>query len=171
MTPAVWQRLDQVARNLVPFSLTLLLGFLGTVPIFFPGYKPVAPAMTLIAVYYWSIFRPDLMPPIAVFALGFFHDLLSGTPLGLSAFILLLVRSAVVSQRRFFMGNSFFIMWGGFLLISAGAMALAWEIISWLESSFVHATPAFFQFLITLALFPAFTWFFVRMQQLFLRQE
>lgn len=166
----LWQRLDLFARNLSPLAITLSLVVIGVLPMHVPGFVTIVPALSLMAVYYWSIFRPDLMSGFAVFCVGLFQDILSGMPLGVSALVLLLVRVTVVSKRRFFMGNSFLVMWGGFLLVAAGAMALTWEFISILNATLAHPSSLIFQYLLTLALFPCFTWLFIRAQQAFLRQ-
>ncbi len=82
---------DSVARHLIPLLLAIGFVVLGTLPYQIPLLGPVFPAMTLVVVYFWSIYRPELLPAAAVFLVGFFQDVLSGAPLGLSSFVLLLV--------------------------------------------------------------------------------
>ena len=67
-----------------------------------PGYAALAPAFTLMAVYHWTIYRPDLLPPIGLFAIGLAQDLLTGAPIGVGALMLLLARGAVLRYRRLF---------------------------------------------------------------------
>lgn len=165
----LWQRLDLVARNFSPLAITLCLVMICVLPMHVPGFGSIVPALSLMAVYYWSIFRPDLMSVFAVFCVGLFQDILFGLPLGVSALVLLLVRLTVVSKRRFFMGNSFLVMWWGFMLVAAGAQALTWEFLSILNARMIYPAPLIFQYLLTLALFPCFTWLFIRAQQAFLR--
>ena len=166
----LWSRLDFVARSLLPMAITLLLAVASGLPTHIPSLGAVSPLLSLMAVYYWSIFRPDLMPPFAVFGAGFFQDILFSTPLGAFAFIFLLVRVIVVAQRRFFIGNSFVVMWWGFMLVAVGALALAWGITSLLNMTLISASGVIFQAFLTLSLFPCFAWFFFRVQQAFLRQ-
>ena len=78
----LWNRLDLVARSLSPMAITLLLVMVSVLPMHIPFFGTVSPVLSLMAVYYWSIFRPDLMPSFAVFGAGLFQDILSGTPLG-----------------------------------------------------------------------------------------
>ncbi|MBT4770771.1 MAG: rod shape-determining protein MreD [Rhodospirillaceae bacterium] len=167
---SLWHRLDFIARNLSPFAITLFLVVLSVVPTHIPGFGTIVPALSLMAVYYWSIFRPDLIPAWTVFLVGLFQDILVSTPLGLHALILLLVRATVVSRRRFFMGNSFFIMWGGFMLVAAGALAIGWEVLSLLNLTMINPSSLAFQYFLTVGLFPCFTWLFIRVQQAFLPQ-
>jgi rod shape-determining protein MreD len=39
-------------------------------PVKIPGYAALTPAITLMAAYHWTIYRPDLLPRIALFAVG-----------------------------------------------------------------------------------------------------
>jgi len=165
----IWQRLDTIARRILPIAITLLLAMAAAVPLHIPGSSVLIPAVTLVSVYYWTIFRPDLMPAPAVFAIGLFQDVLSGTPLGVNALVLLLVFAVVLGQRRFFLGKSFLVMWWGFVLIVAGALACTWMILSSLERAIINPLPAVFQGTVTLALFPILTRIFIRSQQALLR--
>jgi hypothetical protein len=98
--PTSIQRLDRNARKLLPSLTALLLGLLVVVPIGIPQWGRLAPPLMLVAVYYWSLSRPGLMPPSAAFVLGLFQDLLTGAPLGSGALILVLVQWILRSQQR-----------------------------------------------------------------------
>jgi rod shape-determining protein MreD len=165
-----WSRLDFVARSLLPMAITLLLAVASGLPTHIPSLGAVSPLLSLMAVYYWSIFRPDLMSSFAVFGAGLFQDILSSTPLGAFAFVFLLVRVVLVAQRRFFINNSFVVMWWGFILVAVGSLALAWVITSLLNMTLISASGVIFQAFLTLSLFPCFAWFFFRVQQAFLQQ-
>lgn len=165
-----WQRLDTWARRLLPFAVTVLLVMLSVTPLHLPGLGAVAPALSLMAVYYWAIFRPELMPAPAVFAVGLFEDVLHGLPLGVTALALLSVFGVVSSQRRFFLGKSFLVMWWGFMLVAAGVTAGMWLLLSALHGTLLAPGPAALRFALTLALFPFFTWLFIRAQRAFLQQ-
>lgn len=170
MYGTLWHRLDAWARKLLPFAMTVFLVMLSVTPLHIPGLGAVAPALSLIAVYYWAIFRPDLLPAPAVFAVGLFQDVLGGLPLGVTALAWLVVFGIVSSQRRFFLGKSFLVMWWGFVLIAAGVTAAMWLLLSALFGTLLASGPVVVQFLLTVALFPAFTWVFIRAQRALLQQ-
>jgi rod shape-determining protein MreD len=170
MQATLWHWLDAWARKLLPFTITAFLVMLSVTPLHIPGLGTVAPALSLMAVYYWAIFRPDLLPAPAVFAIGLFQDILGGLPLGVTALVLLVVFEIVSSQRRFFLGKSFLVMWWGFMLIAAGATAAMWLLLSTLFATPLAPGPAVVQFLLTLALFPCLTWLFIRAQRAFLQR-
>ena len=169
MKLTVWQRLDLVARQMVPFVATLLLVMVALVPLRLPNAAPVVPWFALIAVFYWTVFRADLMQPVVVFGIGVFHDLMAGTPLGVGTLILLLVHLAVMPQRRFFISRSFTMTWIGFAVIGLGAMLLLWLFNTLLEATLLAAKPAAFQYLTTVAAYPPTAWLFTRLQRWLLR--
>jgi rod shape-determining protein MreD len=164
-----WQRLDLVARQMVPFVATLLLVMMALVPLQLPNVSPVVPWFALIAVFYWTVHRADLMPPLAVFGIGIFHDFTAGTNVGVAALLLLLVQIAVMPQRRFFLSRSFAVTWIGFTIMAAGAMVLLWLLNTMLEGGILSPKPAMFQFLTTVAAYPPTTWLFTRVQRWLLR--
>lgn len=164
-----WQRIDRGLRSLTPMILTLALTFITVLPLRLPGFTPVTPVVTLIAVYYWSIYRPDLLPLAATFVIGVMQDTLSGAPLGLSSLVLLLTQGVVVSQRRFFHGKTFLVEWWGFMLVAPVALLIAWFFAALYHGVFVAPWPLGFQLLFTIALYPALTWLFARAQFFLLR--
>lgn len=162
-------RLDRTARNITPIVLCITLVLMSTLPLGLPGYWRIAPNLVLVAVFYWAIFRPDLLPLSVAFGIGLFQDVLAGTALGLHALILVVVHHVVSSQQRFFVGKSFLVVWWAFTLIAAGAAALMWLVTMALSVAFVDPLPAVFQFVLTVAACPVLVWFFARLHQFILR--
>ena len=169
MIVGFWYRFEMALRGLTPVLMTLMLAFLAVVPLHIPEFAPVTPALTVIAVYYWGIYRPDLTPMAAVFAVGIVQDTLAGTPLGFTSLVLIVVQAVVVSQRRFFHGKTFLVEWWGFMLVAPGAALLSWVLASLYYGVLVAPRPLGFQLLLTIALYPCLTWLFARAQQHLLR--
>ena len=136
MKPSFWHRVDRFARDLTPFALTLMLLVINAIPFHIPGFAQVAPLLPLIGIYFWAVYRPDLMPAAAVFLIGILHDFLSGLPVGVSVLIFLVVLGAALAQRSFFFGKSFIIVWLGFMMVAGGALTLEW----FLPVSYTHLT-------------------------------
>ena len=170
MTSGLWHRLDLLARQLTPAVLTLVLVIIYVMPLHIPGFSRVAPLLPLMAVYHWAIFRPRLLPAYLVFLIGLLQDVLTGAPIGVNALVLLAVHGAVLSQKKFFIGKSFYILWLGFSVIAAGALAVNWVLISVLNLTLVEPRTVIFQYLLTLGFFPAIAFMFLRWQQAFLKQ-
>jgi rod shape-determining protein MreD len=165
----VWTRLDGSARSLSPFALTVLLVMIGVLPLKVSGLASMMPALGLIAVYFWLVQRPDLMPAWAVFLVGLVQDLLGGGALGVGVFVLLLVYAALAGQRRFFARGGFFLGWLIFAPVAAGAFVLTWLFNSLIADAALDPGPAFLQYLATVAFYPCVAWIFLQAQRAFLR--
>lgn len=170
MKPTFWQRFDLVMRGITPFFLTLVLVLLGQVPLHIPGFAEVAPLLPLMAVYHWAIYRPDLLPAVAVFFAGLLQDALSGMPFGINAAVYVIVHMTVMSQQMFFTGRSFLIIWLGFTLVAAGAALLTWVLTTVMFSAYIAPEAAVVQYLVTVGMFPLLAWLQVRWQQSVLAQ-
>lgn len=164
------QRLDAVARSLLPAALTVLLGLVVLVPLGEWGLAPVLPALTIIAVYYWAVHRPDLMPVWAAFLLGLFQDLVSGQPIGLGALSLVIVHGIVSTQRRVFLSATFGVMWSIFAAIAFVTTVLDWVLICLINLQLVDPEPGLFRYLATVAAYPCLAWVFARAQRAVLRR-
>ncbi|UUX49489.1 rod shape-determining protein MreD [Nisaea acidiphila] len=169
MKSAFVQRMDLWARHLMPAATTLFLVLLSAVPLGIPGYAQVAPSLTLMSVFYWAVYRPDLMPPSLVFLVGLAEDLLNGYPFGLTAIVFLGVYGITGTQRPTFLSKPFFIVWGGFVVISFGAFLLGWMLMSVFTLSWIFPDTVLFRFGLTATLFPAAAWIFVRIHRYLVR--
>lgn len=163
------QRMDLWARHWMPTATTAALVILGAVPLGIPGYPQIAPAYTLMAVFYWSVYRPDLIPPPAIFCLGVAQDLLSGYPLGLTALVFLAVYGVTLTQRQTFLTKPFFIAWFGFVVIAFGAFLMSWMLMCLFNLTWIVPQPVLFQYALTVAAFPLLAWVFVRIHRYLVR--
>jgi rod shape-determining protein MreD len=164
-----WSRLDILARCLFPFAFTLLLVMAGMVPLRVPELSPIIPSFALIATFYWSIYRPDLMPGWAVFLLGVVQDLLTGGPVGVTSVMLLIVCVAVGLQRRTLATGSFVLVWAIFLPVAAMALAFAWLLHGLALGVLLDVRPVAFQYLTTIGAYPCCAWLFAQAQRGLLR--
>lgn len=154
---------------MIPFGITFFLLLLTAIPSHIPGFASIAPVLPLMGVYYWAIYRPDLLPAWAAFLIGLLYDILACTPVGVNALVLLLVQSVAASQRRFFLGKSFLVAWWAFGLLTAGATGLTWILVVVLNGRVVDPSPVIFEYLLTMGLFPLLTWILAQTQMAFLK--
>lgn len=169
MSQNVWTRLDVIARGLTPVALTLLFIMASMVPLRMPGLSPVVPSLGLISVYFWVVHQPDLMPGWVVFLIGLTVDLLTGGPLGVNVFVLLMLYAALATQHRVFTNGSFMLMWLIFLPVAAGVFLLTWIFSCLIAGTFIGPEPVVFQYLTTVAFYPCLAWVFAQAQRAFLR--
>lgn len=158
MENGVWQRFDNGVRRLVPALLCLMFVVIGVVPLPVPGLASVVPMLALAAVFFWAVHAPRLLPPWAVFLIGFVHDILSGGALGRGTVVLLVVYAVVASQRRFFHDKGFAEVWAGFLLVAAAAATLSWLLAMAASGALMDPRAAVVQLVLTLAAYPIVTW-------------
>lgn len=169
--PIALQRDIGYPGRLVPFLTTVLFAFFSVVPLNLPGFAVVMPAFALMAVFHWSVYRPDLLPLSAVFVSGLLLDLMNGTPyVGISALVFLIGRSAVMGQRKLFVNRPFAIVWLGFLVLAVAAFLLLWALVSALHGAFIDLRPFAFQAVLTVACYPAASYVLARAQRAFLAQ-
>ncbi len=163
-TPAL-QRIDNAAARLLPLATTVLAALLSIEPVHIPGYAALTPAFILMAAYHWTIYRPDLLPPLALFLVGCGYDLLAGGPPGVTALLLLLARAAVLSRRRFFVNQPFPFVWAGFTLLTGGAMLSLWLLQSLLDGALLDPRGTIFRAVLTISLFPVASFLLGRTQR------
>lgn len=161
------RRREWSAVRLLPTLTTLVLAIFSVLPLRFPDYAAVAPLLALAGLFYWTIYRPDLLPPVAVFLCGITLDLLSGAPLGVAALVFLLTRVVVLPQRRFFVDRLFPFVWGGFTLLAAAAIAFLWLLGSFFAGAMLDMRAATLQWVLTVASFPAVAYLLMRVQRAF----
>jgi rod shape-determining protein MreD len=160
--PSLGRRLDIVARHSFPATSTVLLMLLCGLPFGIADQAVLLPAVTLAAVYFWSLFRPAAMPPPIVFLLGLLLDLLGYLPIGAGVLTLLLVYALAGRWRRMLTQQGFVVVWLAFIGVGTGAAALLWALTSLLSLRLMPAGPALFQATLTAALYPALAILLIR---------
>lgn len=146
------------SRRLVPaFSIVFFI-LLSQLPLPLSFFPDVAPALPLMALYYWVVFRPDLIPRIPVFMLGLLQDALVGAPFGVTALIFLLVHAFVLNQRRFVVAKPFWIFWAGFAIVTPVAGLMTWILVSMLRGAIMPTGVVFIGMILTVVTFPVIAW-------------
>ncbi|MGQ0742714.1 MAG: hypothetical protein ACT4OG_10595 [Alphaproteobacteria bacterium] len=90
----------------MPVMLGALAVAIANLPVSFTGGLIPAPLFALAPVYFWSLVRPDLMPPLAALGLGLLEDLLSGGAPGVWGGAFLAAYAFAESQRDSLAGLS-----------------------------------------------------------------
>ena len=149
------ERMQAGTRFIAPYSLVAVLFVFGVISFSLPVAGPIKAPFLLMAIYYWAIYRPTLLPVWAVFIAGILMDLISGiTTVGISALTFIIVRWIVIDQRRFLMGQSFFVTWIGFMIVDLGSGIFEWVVFCLMSGSWLSFQPLGFSILLGIALFP-----------------
>jgi rod shape-determining protein MreD len=161
MDDSILQRLDRWCQAALPPLVITLLILLTLAPIRISYVAAAAPLLPLMAVYHFSLFRPQFLQPLLLFVLGLFTDLLqggAGSPLGISALIFVLVRALLDRNRRYLVDVSFVFIWLGYALLSAFAVALLWGANCLWSWRLLDPAPVIFQYVISLFFYPILGW-------------
>lgn len=151
-----WEK--SFAERLARFSLTSFIVFvllmLSAFPFKIGDFGEIRPAFLLMAVYYWAIFRPSMLPPSATFAAGLLQDLLSGFPPGMTAATLVIVQHITRNQRKLMLGQHFVVIWAVMQLLALCVGIAQWMVYSLLEWHIMPLKPVFTSALMTGVFFP-----------------
>jgi rod shape-determining protein MreD len=123
----VWR----LAGSLLPCFSAVLLVLLINLPVSLSGGLFPAPVLALIAVYFWGLVRPDLMPPFVVLAIGLLEDMLSGGSPGVWATGFMAAYALVDRQRDALAGLSGIAAVVGFAA-AMGLAAAATFVLTWI---------------------------------------
>jgi rod shape-determining protein MreD len=151
--------------SLLPVSTTVLAMLFSTQSIQIPGYAAINPAFVLMATYHWTIYRPDLLPGVALFVIGTIQDLLCGGLVGVTPLLLLLTQAIVLRHRGYFVNRTFPFIWAGFTLLTAGAMLFLWALYSLLAAELLDSGATVFRSVLTVSLFPVASFLLRRSQR------
>lgn len=168
MKPTVLQRLDISVRQSLPVAVTLLLVVISVVPLRMPASHALAPDLVLMAVFYWTVHRPDLMRPWTVFIIGLLGDILTGAPPGANALVLVLVHASIIAQHKVFRGKGFALVWWAFALIAPAAHVVTAIVALLVAGVVVDPSVLGLRLVLTIAFYPAVAWFMGRAQRAFL---
>lgn len=159
---ALWHWLCRCA----PLAVTLLLLLLSHAPGAYVALAPVMPPLALMAVFYWSVHRPDWFGVVSAFVVGLLVDVLLGAPLGISAGLYAVSHILLTRQQRFFKGTTFPLVWGGYavtqLAVTVGQALLWWLLLARAP----HLGDVLTLNILGALLFPPVCWILSRLQKL-----
>jgi rod shape-determining protein MreD len=160
----IFQRTEQLARAAGPSATLLLLILLNAVPLHVPYVSVAAPLFPLMALFHFSLFRPEYLPNWLALMFGLLIDVMSGGPLGVHGMVFLVTRYFVGNNQRFLADKPFLVIWFGYAVVSAAAVAGIWAFSALLMWRGIDPRPAVFQFLMSLAFYPFLSWLIGRSQ-------
>jgi rod shape-determining protein MreD len=148
------RQLDIAARVSFPACITILLMLLTQAPFGLPEQAASLPAVALGCVWFWSLFRPDALPPPVVFLIGLLLDLLGCLPLGVGVFTLLAVHGVALTLRRSLSRRGGAWIWIVFACVASGASLSIWLLVMLLTFQLLSPYPAIFIAVLAIAFFP-----------------
>ncbi len=127
----------------IPFLFSFFLLLVGMLPWRVAFLSHFAVPLVYCSLFFWVVFRPELLTAPAVFALGLSADLLTISPLGYYTFLFLLFYWGILLERRFLFKRSFLFLWGAFCVFVCPLIIAQWLLASLLNLAWL----SFFFFL------------------------
>ncbi len=122
----VIQRVRALLWAISPLLIGLLFVMIYAAPLRIGSVTIPMPLLPFMAIYFWSMTNPSVMPPPAIFMIGLFQDFLTGGPVGLWALTYLLSIAVLSTQREVFVGKGRSALWAGFALSILIASLIVW---------------------------------------------
>ncbi len=148
------QRLDPLVWLGLPAVACVVATTLFALPIRVFGLMPPEPVFALVPAFAWGVIRPSVLAPFLLLVLGLFLDLFWGAPTGLWAVALVFVYGMVLAVRATLTGRGAAVLWiwyGAACVLAFGLGAL----VTLNRTGSVPALlPLFWQFLVTVLLYP-----------------
>lgn len=164
MSDGILRLIDRATRKLAPFLTGLAAVLVDLLPLPDAGPQSLAPLTTVCVFYFWTLYRPDLMTPLAVFAIGLVLDAAGGMPLGLTSLSLLLVRSLLLTRQRFLLAQPFPVIWACFVLVVLATAGIRWLLASLWWGRLFSPDPVLLEAALTVVAYPAIGWLLARLQ-------
>lgn len=143
---------------LAPVTTGLVAAYADLLPLSGSVPRVLAPSLTTCVLYFWTVYRPDLLPAVAVFAVGIVLDAVGGLPLGLTPLALLLVRSFLLSGQRFLLTQPFAVIWACFLPAVLLLETLRWVLAVLFWGRLFPVEPLLIEAGLTFAAYPLVGW-------------
>lgn len=148
------ERAEAFLRMIPAYIIVALLFIFGVVSVSYPFTGLIKAPFFLMGLYYWSIYRPTLLPRWLVFTLGCLMDVLSGFPIGINALLFLIFQWIVGEQRKILMAQPFLFVWFGFFMVAMSSVTAQWAAFSLIDMHLHAFKPLITSALLGTALFP-----------------
>jgi rod shape-determining protein MreD len=129
------RRLDIVWRQAFPGITSILLMLLSVANFGPRGQSALLPMVSIICVWFWSLYRPAAMSPPIAFVIGLLLDLLGYLPLGVGPVTMLTTHGLARQLRRFLVRQGFMVVWLTFIVVAFGIAVMNWTLVSLLTLS------------------------------------
>jgi rod shape-determining protein MreD len=161
---ALWFSPPRLIRLVLLLALGLVAIFVEAAPLGLSADAYPSPDILFCVVAYWSIRRPGSTALIAVFALGLARDLMTDAPVGAGVLTLVFASEFLKALGHGLARRSFATEWLLLATVFALVIMAQWLIVLILLAHPPYLTDLAYQWLATMALYPAlalvFRWLF-----------
>jgi rod shape-determining protein MreD len=137
-----------------PFVVCVIATVLLATPIRVFGLPAPEPVFAMVPAFAWAVIRPSILAPLLLLALGLFLDLFWGGPVGLWVLALAAAYGLVLAVRPSLTGRGAAMLWIWYGAACLAAFGVGVLVVLFRTGSVPGALPLFWQYLITLLLYP-----------------
>jgi rod shape-determining protein MreD len=142
--------------RLLAFTFLIIIVCLTVLPLW--QKIGIQPALFLIILYHWTLYRSDLMPIEQLVLISLIQDGIYAYPLGFSALRLLIGYTLLTTQRRILSHQRFLWVWGGFGVFTLIDGLIYATLLSCVKHEWVGISPLIPGFAMTIGLYPLTIW-------------
>jgi rod shape-determining protein MreD len=155
------------ARVLIAHGIVAMLVLVLMANWVLPYFAVLKPQIVLVAVFYWMLYRPTMMPPWLIFCVGVLLDCMNPVmPLGLHGFSYLLIAGLLKPRRRMLMGQPFMMVWVAFIVVMMTDIFIKCLVL-WMFSPYdIQAGVVVLNGVVTILLFPVVLMFMVNVHRI-----
>lgn len=150
------EKAEFTVRFSVVYSLIILLWVIDMISLNIAGFQDIKPSFMVMVIFYWSIYRPTLIPSWMAFIMGIILDLVTGMPVGLSACLFVIIQRILIDQRLTFTGQAFLTVFFGYISVSVFFYGAQWLVFGLINSYFVSYELMLGKMIMALIFFPVF---------------
>lgn len=126
----------------------------------------IMPSLPLLAIFFWTLYRPELLPPAAVLLAGLLYDLLIAGPVGCSSIVFLAAYGITRSQRIYWKTLQASGLFGGFLFVVVACETISWGAASFSFGRFLGPMPAVVEGITSIVFLPIARRLFIPLERL-----
>ncbi len=149
--------LDRWGRLILPGVILLFFVILTLAPVRAPYLSDALPLLPALVVYQFSLATPERLPGPLLLAMGVLLDLLlggPGAPVGVSSLGFVLIRAAIVNNRRYLVGVPFLFQWVGFCILAWAFVIMVWIFTALWTWTAIDPAPAMMQYAVVIVVYP-----------------
>lgn len=150
--------LRSILLDILPIFSIIILILTTVLPDIMPSVPRLGALWPLIGITYWTLARPRGLKTPSLFALGLLMDIVSFVPLGVHAFLFVMMQILLNRQRRFLMGQSFWVLWTAYALLLLTVYVSLFILLSPAQPSAVGFTQGLVSVAIAWACAPLIVW-------------
>jgi len=151
--------------DLLPFFSVVVLILMTVIPYNLSPSLRVGGLWPLMGISFWTLARPRRMKLPLIFLLGLIVDIVTFVPFGLHAAVFVISQVILHKQRRFLLGQGFWVLWAAFAILALSVYCILFGLISLFIPSAISFTAGLVGVAFAWACLPLVVWVLSRLNE------